>query len=356
MKDTEKALKEEFSRNFIGHGQRLTMMSKLVLAVLKMCTVNFSQLALVLNASVQTDSNFKRIQRFMKGYRFCQRRFVQFAWSLYGDQGQWVALSMDRTNWKFGRLNINILTIGISWRGTAIPLIWMLLDKRGNSNQQERILLVERLLSYLNDGQQGRIRYLLMDREFVGQHWITYLRQKPFGFIIRIRKNAKIRKPGQHKEQAAWRLFQTDHYRALKKPRVLFGHRLYLAGQQLSAKDYLILISDKPLAHGTALYGERWGIEVFFAAWKTRGFNFEDTHLTKLERIDTLCFILAIAFIWAFKMGEFLLDNGHQIPIKKLKQRTAKLKSIFRIGLDFIKHKLLNFLSLFHHTRLLSCT
>lgn len=49
MKDTEKALKEELSRNFIGHGQRLTMMSKLVLAILKMCTVNFAQLALVLN-------------------------------------------------------------------------------------------------------------------------------------------------------------------------------------------------------------------------------------------------------------------------------------------------------------------
>jgi hypothetical protein len=38
---------------------------------------------------------------------------------------------MDRTNWKFGKANINILTVGISWRGTAIPLVWMLLDKRG---------------------------------------------------------------------------------------------------------------------------------------------------------------------------------------------------------------------------------
>ena len=356
MKDTEKALKEVLSRNFIGHGQRLSMMSKLVLAVLKMCTVNFAQLALVVNPSVQVDSNFKRIQRFMKGYRFCQRRFVQFAWSLYGNQGQWVALSIDRTNWKFGRANINILTIGISWRGTAIPLIWMLLDKRGNSNQQERILLLERLLSYMDGNQRKRIRYLLMDREFVGHQWISYLRTKPFGFIIRIRKNAKVRKPGQHSEQAVWRLFQTQAYRALRKPRVLFGHRLYLAGQQLNAKDYLILISDKPLAHGTALYGERWGIEVFFAACKTRGFNFEDTHLTKLQRIDTLCFILAIAFIWAFKTGEFLIDNGHQIPIKKLKKRKAKLVSIFRLGLDFIKHKMLNFLSLFNHIELLSCT
>lgn len=356
MKDTEKALKEELSRYFIGQGQRLTMMSKLVLAVLKMCTVNFAQLALVINPCVQVGSNFKRIQRFMKGYQFCQRQFVQFAWSLYGNQGKWIALTMDRTNWKFGRLNINILTIGISWRGTAIPLVWMLLNKRGQSNQAERMLLLERLLNCLHQEQAKRIRYLLMDREFAANHWLTYLRKRKISFLIRIRKDAKIRKPGQMKERHAWRLFQTDSFRRLRKPRIVFGHRLYVAGQQISAKEYLILISDLPLTHGATLYAERWGIEVFFGACKTRGFNFEDTRLNKLERINTLVFILAIAFIWALKTGEILLEKGHQIPIKNLKTRKARLLSIFRVGLDFIKHKLLNFLSLFNQIGLLSCT
>lgn len=356
MKDTEKALKEELSRNFVGHGQRLRMMSKLVLAVLKMCTVNFAQLALVINPAVQLDSNFKRIQRFVKGYHFCARCFVQLAWSLYGAQGDWIILSMDRTNWKFGRTNINILMIGISWRGTAIPLVWSLLDKQGVSTQEERISLLERLLSFLSEEQQARIRYLLMDREFAAHHWITYLRSKPFNFVIRIRKDARVRKPGQCKELPAWKLFNQAHFRVLRKPRVIFGHRLYLAGQRISDREYLILISDRPLSHGRQLYGERWGIEVFFAACKSRGFNFEDTHLTKLERINTLIFILAIAFIWALRTGEFLLEQGHQIPIKNLRNRKAKLRSIFRLGLDHIKRHLLNFLSLFTEIQLLSCT
>jgi len=356
MKDTEKALKEELSRNFNGHGQRLRMMSKLVLAVLKMCTVNFAQLALVVNPSVQVSSNFKRIQRFMKGYGFCQRCFIQFAWSMYGNKGQWIALSMDRTNWKFGRANINILMIGISWRGTAIPLVWKLLDKRGLSNLQERIFVLESLLNCLSEDQLERIRYLLMDREFAAKNWLTYLRQKPFSFIIRVRKDAKVRKPGQFKEVNAWKLFRTTHFRALRKHRIVFGHRLFIAGQRISKTEYLILISDQRLAQGTALYAERWGIEVFFGACKRRGFNFEDTHLTKLERINTLIFILALAFIWALKTGEFLLEKGHQIPIKQLKNRRAKLVSIFRLGLDYIKHKLLNFLSLFNEIGLLSCT
>lgn len=356
MKDTEKGLKEALSQIFNGHGQRLSMMSKLVLAVLKMCTVNYAQLALVINAKVKIESNFKRIQRFMKSYRFCQRRFVQFAWLLYGSQGKWVALSMDRTNWKFGKTNINILTIGVSWRGTAIPLVWMMLDKRGQSNQRERILLLEQLLGCLSSEQQQQIRYLLMDREFGAHDWISHLRSKPFHFVIRIRKDAKVRKLGKVKDQPAWRLFRGHEFRALRKPRVIFGHRLYIAGQRISEREFLILISDQPLSHGRQIYGERWGIEVFFGACKSRGFNFEDTHLTKLERINTLIFILALAFIWALKTGEMLLEKGHQIHIKYFKKRRAKLISIFRLGLDHIKHKLLNFLSLFDEIHFLSCT
>ena len=356
MKDTEKVLKEELSHYFIGQSQRIRMMSKLILSVLKMCTVNFAQLSLVLNEQVKVSSNFKRIQRFFRFYSFCQYQFVQFAYSHYGHKGQWIALSMDRTNWKFGRININILTIGISWRGTAIPLVWMMLDKRGLSNQSERIYLLEQLLNCLDQEQINRIRYLLMDREFAAHDWLTYLKKQSFGFIIRIRKDAKIRKPGKMKEVKAFTLFQTDSFRALRKQRVLFGHRLFVGGQKISTKEYVILISNIRLKHATQMYTQRWGIEVFFGCCKKRGFNFEDTHLTKLDRINTLIFILAIAFIWALKTGEFLLDKGHQIPLKTLKNRKAKLYSIFRVGLDYIKHKLLNFLNLYYEIGLLSCT
>ena len=356
MKDTEKALKEELSQYFIGQSQRITMMSKLVLSLIKMCTVNFAQLSLVLNGSVKVSSNFKRIQRFFRFYTFCQYRFVQFAWSHYGNKGQWIALSIDRTNWKFGLININILTIGISWRGTAIPLVWMMLDKRGQSNQSERILLLQQLLNCLNQEQINRIRYLLMDREFAAHDWLTFLKKQSFNFIIRIRKDAKIRKPGKLKEVKAYTLFQTDTFRVLRKQRILFNHRLFVGGKKVSSKEYVILISNVPLKHATQMYTQRWGIEVFFGSCKKRGFNFEDTHLTKLERVNTLIYILAIAFIWALKTGELLLDNGHQIPLKTIKNRKAKLFSIFRIGLDYIKHKLLNFLSLYFEIGLLSCT
>lgn len=356
MKDTGKGLKEVLEEYFVGHGQRMTMMAKLILALLHMSTVNFAKLALVINAKVKASSNFKRIQRFMKSYCFCQERFVRFAWERYADKGSWIALSMDRTNWKFGRSNINILTIGISWRGTAIPLVWKLLDKRGLSNTSERIELLDELLKWLPDSERIKIRYLLMDREFGSKDWLTALKNRRIGFMIRIRVDAKVRKPGQQRERLAKELFNCTKFRCLRNKRVVFDHRLFMGGCKIGAKEYLILVSDTAIKHQGRMYAERWGIEVFFGSCKRRGFNFEDTHLTKLERINTLIYLLGIAFIWAFKIGEIMVQKEGRITVKWVKDRRTKLYSIFRIGLDRLRLNILNNLGLKAEISFLSCT
>lgn len=356
MKDTEKVLKEELSKIFAGQAQRLTMLSKLLIAMLKLNTVSYSKLCLAINPLVKKDSNFKRIQRFMKEFTFSRQTYINFVWRLFAESDKWIALSVDRTNWKFGKCNINILMIGISYRGTAIPLIWKLLDKRGNSSQKERIELMDQLLEILTKEQTKKIRCLLADREFIGKQWITYLKESPFTFFIRIRNNTLVSKLSDSKQIHAKRLFNCSHFRALRISRVLFGHRLYVGGQKTSEGEWLIIISDTPVKHAHKYYGERWGIEVFFGACKRRGFNFEDTHVTNLDRVSNITFLIAIAFCWALKTGEELLNKGHQIPIKKLKNRKAKLYSIFRIGLDKLRELLLNFLNINYEIGLLSCT
>lgn len=356
MKDTEKVLKEELKQYFEGHEQRLTMLSKLVLSIIKMGTISYSILSLVLNPLVQKDSNFKRIQRFVKEFKFCEGIYIEFVWKMFVKPSNWVALSVDRTNWKFGKCNINILMIGISYKGTAIPLIWVLLDKRGNSSQEERIVLMNKLLGYLDEHKKKQIKCLLGDREFIGKEWISYLKRKEITFFTRIRSNSLMRKIGKSKEVKVGDYFSQSHFKVLRKKRILFGHELYIGGQKIADKEWLILISNIPISQGKIYYGERWGIEVLFGACKTRGFNFEDTHVTDLSRIFNLVFLIAIAFIWALKTGEWLIKKGYQIPIKNLKTRKAKLFSIFRIGLDHLRRILLNFMNVFDEIRLLSCT
>ncbi len=44
---------------------------------------------------------------------------------------------MDRTNWKFGLTDMNILTIGVVYQGVAFSIVFKLLPKKGNSNTKK---------------------------------------------------------------------------------------------------------------------------------------------------------------------------------------------------------------------------
>lgn len=100
-------------------------------------------------------------------------RLVQHLLSdLLSVQSEYV-LSMDRTNWKLGILNINILMIGI------------VLENGGNSNQAERIVLLEWMKTIFN---VDKPLVLAADREFIGKQWFDSLKTADIDFDIRLRK------------------------------------------------------------------------------------------------------------------------------------------------------------------------
>jgi len=93
----------------------------------------------------------------------------------------------------------------------------------------------------------------------------------------------------------------------------------------------------------------------FFKAFKTGGFNFEDTHLTDPERITKLIALVSVAFIWVYLVG---ISRSKITPIK-IKKHGRLANSLFRIGLIFVAYALLNPLSikdLKSCIQILSCT
>ena len=93
-----------------------------------------------------------------------------------------VQLTLDRTNWKWGKRDINILMLAIVYRGIAIPIVWTLLNKRGNSDTKERIALIQRFISIFG---KDRIVNVFADREFIGEKWFTWLIENDINFCIR---------------------------------------------------------------------------------------------------------------------------------------------------------------------------
>ncbi|MFK5972334.1 MAG: hypothetical protein QM485_03550 [Flavobacteriaceae bacterium] len=79
-----------------------------------------------------------------------------------------------------------------------------MLDKRGDSNSQERIDLIERFVGLF--GKQC-IECLVADREFVGEKWIAYLNREGIRYHIRIRNNFKVFLPRKGREIKVSRLF-----------------------------------------------------------------------------------------------------------------------------------------------------
>ncbi len=100
----------------------------------------------------------------------------------------WV-LCLDRTNWKIGRRNVNILMLAVVTRRVRIPLIWRVLDKQGSSSTSERIDLMRRYLALFGSHS---IAWFLADYEFVGEEWVDLLLKNNILFAIRVKENTRI--------------------------------------------------------------------------------------------------------------------------------------------------------------------
>jgi hypothetical protein len=73
---------------------------------------------------------------------------------------------------------------------------------------------------------------------------------------------------------------------------------------------------DSKLSDPIGHYGKRWEIETLFGCLKSRGFNFEDTHMVNPERIGKLLVLLTVAFVWAHRVGQWKHEDK-PIPVKK---------------------------------------
>lgn len=321
--------------HFGWHLARTKCLVCLIIALYKVKTVNFVELATAFSGSAKVDSHYRRIQRFFKEVNFQQDMLARFVVALL-PYDQFV-LSMDRTNWMLGCFAINFLVLSVVHQGTAFPLFWILLPKKGNSNTKERIQLLDQFLEVFGN---HKIQYLTGDREFIGQAWFDYLIQHQIEFRLRIKKNMMIsRSNGQlSPAQNFFRSLPLSTACPLVDRRWVCGHLLWVTGMRLPSGDYLIVVAHDHSAQVLKDYAKRWKIEVLFESLKSRGFNLEEVNLKDQEALKQLLAVLTIAFCWAYHVGAWL-NEVKPIRVKK-HQRPAK--SVFRYGFDWIRHLLFN--------------
>lgn len=319
---------------------KIKTMALLVRALLIVQTVSLYKLATAFDGNGDHLSSHRRIQRFFAKGALCPDAISRFIFSLLPHQTN-IVLSLDRTNWKFGDTDINVLMLSVTYKGVAFPLIFKMLPKRGNSNQKERIGLVMRFMILFGT---GCIDCLVADREFVGPQWIGFLRKNGIRYYVRIRENFWVTDPRSNGRIKASSLFSDLGHgdeRVYMRAFILKGERCYLAGARIKNKEgkpelQIIISYDKP-EHAVRSYAGRWQVETCFRAMKSAGFNMEDTHLDKIDRIERLVALITIAVTWSYLVG---IQKDLDIKPIKILPHGRRAKSLVKYGIEEIAHVL----------------
>ncbi|MDP3561641.1 MAG: IS4 family transposase, partial [Legionellaceae bacterium] len=309
----------------------------MLIALIKVRTVNLTEIACGFSSTATQDSRYIRIKRFFREFQIDFTVIAAWVIHFFALSGQPLYLSMDRTNWRWGKKGVKILMLSIVYKGIAIPLFWDLLAKKGNSNTAERIKIIDRFIKQFG---KTMIAGLLADREFVGDDWFSWLLTEGIPFCIRIKGNV-ITTNARELEVGIDGLFydlKPGEHRVIQNKRKLWKQQVYLSALRLTDGKLLIVATDSLMPDPILHYAKRWEIETLFSCLKSRGFNFEDTHITILERIEKLLVLLTIVFCWAYKTGEW----RHTQRAIKIKKHGRKSISYFRYGLDILRDAALN--------------
>jgi len=281
--------------------------------------------------NAKNESICARIRSFFRDFAFDYDDFARSIVKMTGLRDPYV-LALDRTNWKFGRLDINLLVLAVVVNKTfAVPVFWVALPKAGNSNSAERISIIQRFIDVFGIGS---IHEITADREFIGKVWVDFLIEKQISFCIRIKENRlvewgdqtkAIRSFFNHLNGSGSRFAEFD----------LDGHRLYFEGARTPTGDLIIVMSNKKGARKLLKkYKNRWTIELLFRNLKSSGFNLEETHLVHLDRIEKMFAVVSMALLVAFLVGT-RRESEDPTPYKQTVK--APLFSTFRRGFDWLR-------------------
>jgi len=243
---------------------RIKLMSMFILSLVKVQTVNFNRLSNSFDSTSKSDSSLRRIHRFFASYIFDIDLVSKLLYSMIPKEAKH-GLTMDRTNWKIGETNINILVIGIVYEGLAFPILFQMMPKFGNSNCAERIVIMEK---YNDLFGFDTIDYLVADREFIGEKWLEYLNRNQIKYHIRIRENFHVLKTKDGaKLKAVWFFSKLKLGEFAHHTKIVYINNVacYLSASVIKSKigqpEFQFLISFNNPSKSKDCYKKRWQID-----------------------------------------------------------------------------------------------
>lgn len=290
---------------------------------------------------VQDKSNEKRFHRWVKNGRVKGATyFLPFAAELLAGLAQHtLVLALDGS--PVGR-GCQVLMVGVLYHKRMIPIAWVVYKgAKGHASAAQHLAVLRQVLPLI---PQGADVILVGDGEYDSPEMLQGLEvETTWYFVVRSACDTLICCEGEWLSLASLTVKQ-GHRLAI--PDILFTQSAAYGPWQAIAwwardqDEPLYLITNMELAEEAChFYSRRCRVETLFSDKKSRGFHIHQSHLSSPQRLANLLIATSLAYIWMVFLGVEVLrqDLKHWID-----RRDRRDKSLFRLGLDWLKYLLKN--------------
>jgi hypothetical protein len=247
-----------------------------------------------------------------------------------------VVLAMDGS--QIGR-GCMVLMVGVVYRTRLLPLAWVVYKgKKGHTTAERHIEVLKKVLPLLPEETDV---ILLGDAEYDAPEMLSWVQtETTWQFAMRTAPNLLVQQGTEWRKIGSFTVthgrLRMIHAVAFTKEAALPLNLVVWWGAEYD--EPIFLVTNLPNASRTAwFYRRRFRIETFFSDQKSRGFHIHKSHLADPIRLSRLMIAACLAYIWMVGLGLLTLATGGH----KLIDRTDRVdKSIFRLGLDWLRYVL----------------
>lgn len=332
----------------LDHQGQVVTLAMMIAGIVLSRKAQLSAMSSEIPTQTQEESIEMRLRRWVKDDIDVEAVYMPFARQILEALSHLpLVLVMDGS--QVGR-NCMALMIGLVYQKRALPIAWLVYTgKKGHASAQRHIQALEKLLPLVPKGSQV---VLLGDAEYDTTEMLAWMKENTaWEYVLRTSPQINVQE-GQ--QQRAIRDYPLNKGALFYRQAVGFTQTaevtLNLIGWWGSRYDEpIFLITNMPNAYQACrYYRRRFRIETFFSDQKSRGFHIHKSHLSDPARLSRLLIAACLAYIWMVSQGLQLIaaDKTHLID------RAKRIdKSLFRLGLDWIKYALkyrLDFQPIFH--------
>ena len=271
---------------------------------------------LAADSNVDPMAGMQRVRRFLSDERISPSNtvvpLIKLMRPLLESRSE-IVLAIDRTDWAKRGKYINILSVAFVYSGRAIPMFWIVLDRKGNSSLEHWKQVLTPAIEGLQQMEwlSGKPIHVVADREFSSPKLAEWLKSTyDVDSTLRMKSSMYLRQDEEPEVKISTLL------RDMKKGDCYVIHDKFITRFSTFKMDVMLEWKEKyeeamvvattilESQRANELYGLRFCIEPMHKDWKSNAYEIQKTRVTDPKRIETLLIPISFAYVLCVLEGK----------------------------------------------------